>query len=152
MTWRIRNGALLTLLMIGAGLALDARPARAQGAPNTYEDFPFNQGSLFYRPLKPKPRPKVTAAPRPVYTAPAQGGGYTYVQPGSAQPAPANGFTARSYGYYAPQPRYYYPTAPRYAQPYQAAPAARVAPAAPVAAPAAPVAAPAAPVAPVVPR
>ena len=124
MTRHIRNGALLTLLMLGAGLALDARSALAQGAPNTYEDFPYNQGSLFYRPLKPKPRPRLQPVPRQVYRAPARGG-YTYVQPGvNATRPPANSFTARSYGYYAPQPRYYYPSAPGYVQPYRAAPAA----------------------------
>ena len=125
MTRHTRTGAaLLTLLTIGGrpgGLA--ARPAQAQGPPNTYADFPFNQGSLFYRPLKPKPRPKIVQ--RPVYTAPVQRRGYIYVQPGTnGAYQGANSFTARSYGSYSPQPRYYYPATRAYVQPYQAAPAA----------------------------
>ena len=127
MTRHTRKAALLTLMMIGTGLVLDARPAWAQGAPNTYEDFPYNQGSLFYRPLKPKPRPRVVQ--RRLFTAPVARGGYTYVRPGTnTAQQPGNSFAARSYGYYVPQPRYYYPAPRGYVQPYQAAPVAPVAP------------------------
>src|SRR4051812_19525030 len=53
MTRHIRNAALITLLSLAGGLLLTARPAQAQGpyGRNSYEDWPFNQGSLFYRPL-----------------------------------------------------------------------------------------------------
>jgi hypothetical protein len=124
MTQFIRRTTLLALVTIGAGLVLGPRPVQAQGAPNTYEDFPFNQGSLAYRPLKPKPR--VRSVPRQVYTAPVRGG-YTYVQPGTGGLNQGTSwYGARSYGYTAP--RYYYPTAPVVVQPYQAAPVAPSAP------------------------
>ena len=98
----IRTAALVTVLTLGAGLLLAARPALAQGpyGRNSYADFPFNQGSLFYRPLKPtpRPRPRVAARPlvRPNYVP--QQGGYTYTQPYRYVPPP---------GYY-----YYYPANP----------------------------------------
>jgi hypothetical protein len=124
MTRHIRKVALATLLTLGAGLVGSGSSALAQGPPNTYEDFPYNQGSLFYRPLKPRPRVRTRVVPRQVYVAPSTRGGYTYVQPGTngANAGPSS-FTARSYGYYSP-PRYYYPTAPAPVQPYGAAPVA----------------------------
>ena len=104
MTRHIRTAALLTFLTLGASLLLPADSAMAQGpyGRNSYEDWPFNQGSLFYRPLKPKPRPKVKVqtAPRLVYpNAPV----YTYPQP--------RYYTYPQGGYY------YYPATPGYAQP-----------------------------------
>jgi hypothetical protein len=134
MTYRQHRGAVAVALTIAAACLLQSRPALAQGpyGRNSYEDFPFNQGSLFYRPLKPKPRPRVRVAPAPAprgygyaqpYTYPPRQQGYTYTYPGTYS--------------YAPQPRYYYPTAPVYrvapgaAAPAPAAPPATAAPAAP---------------------
>jgi hypothetical protein len=111
---RIRPTALLTVLTIGGAVFLAARPAQAQR--NTYADFPYNQGSLFYRyipPSKPKPKPVRRPVVRP-YTAPPQAG-YTYAQP--------NGYAPQRQYYYNPQTNsyYYYPTTPA---PVQAAPVA----------------------------
>jgi hypothetical protein len=95
---------LTALSILIGGLLLAAQPASAQGpyGRNSYEDFPFNQGSLFYRPLKPKPRPRVQAV-RPAPAPPR--GGYTYTYP-ATQPytyaAPRQGYT------YAPRTNYYY--------------------------------------------
>lgn len=90
---------LLTLTMaaalLGGGLDLTARSVRAQTrsrsyVPNTYADFPYNQGSLFYRPLGANARTRkraVSPRPRPLrYYSPApQGNFYYYVVP---QPVP----------------------------------------------------------------
>jgi hypothetical protein len=101
MTRRIRTTHWLTALTVAGGLFLAARPAQAQR--NTYADWPYNQGSLFYRyipPAKPKPvyRPAVRPAPARAATV--------YAQPGAS--------TAQPRYYYNPQTRsyYYYPTQP----------------------------------------
>ena len=88
-----RKLALSAALVVG-GLEIAAPSAHAQ--PNTYADFPFQQGSLFYQ-YRPQNRPKRQVA-RPVYTTPAQPAAVyrqaaprTYVQP--------------QQGYYYTQPR-----------------------------------------------
>jgi hypothetical protein len=104
MTRRIRPTALWTFLALGSGVFLAAEPAQAQR--NTYEDFPYNQGSLFYRYLPPRPRTRTVYRPvvRPNPAPPRAA--YTYPQPYTYAPQP-------NY-YYNPQTRsyYYYPTAP----------------------------------------
>jgi hypothetical protein len=113
MTRRIRTTRLLTVLTIGAGLFLAVQPAQAQR--NTYEDFPYNQGSLFYRYLPPKKktrtvyRPVVQPTPAPARPA------YTY-------PPQYSGAAPNRY-YYNPQTRsyYYYPTNPAPTQPVRPA-------------------------------
>jgi hypothetical protein len=91
----LRTIALASGLALAGGLGFSTQSAQAQGpyGRNGYQDFPFNQGSLFYQPLKPKPvkRPKVTQPAR------VQPGGY-YVQQGN---------------------RYYYQGAPYAAAPVQ---------------------------------
>jgi hypothetical protein len=81
MNRRFRTIALASGLVLAGELAFSSHSAQAQGpyGRNGYQDFPFNQGSLFYQPLKPKPvkRPKVTQPAR------VQPGGY-YVQQGNA--------------------------------------------------------------------
>src|SRR5262249_27255916 len=100
---RIRSTTLTALLTLAGGTLLATQPASAQGpyGRDSYADFPFNQGSLFYRPLKPTPKPRVQVA-RP---APAPRAGYTYTYP-SSQPstyvAPRSGYTS------APRTNYYY--------------------------------------------
>src|SRR3954449_9218678 len=94
--------ALLTLLGLSGGMLL--LPSQAQAQRNTYEDFPYNQGSLFYRYLPPKQtrgrgyRPAVGPAPAPPPMNYIYSNLYTYGQ-------------APNY-YYNPQTRssYYYPT------------------------------------------
>lgn len=97
MTRRFHAMTMAAILTVGGGLPLATHPAMAQGpyGRNSYEDFPFNQGSLFYRPLKPKPKPRVRATPRPfVRTYPS---------------APPAGYPSAPRPYtYGPQPRYYY--------------------------------------------
>src|SRR4051812_5955118 len=108
MSHRKFTKALLTLLGLSGGLILLSSRAEAQN--NTYEDFPYNQGSLFYRYI-PKTtkrkvyRPAVRPAPAPPRTT------YTYPQTYTYGQAPTY--------YYNPQTRsyYYYPTAPVPAQP-----------------------------------
>jgi hypothetical protein len=93
----LRTIALASLLVLAGELGLTARSALAQGpyGRNGYEDIPFNQGSLFYRPLKPGDPPHRTpSAPRRTY---------------------------RPYSY-APQGNYYYQPAPGWSQPYQVVP------------------------------
>jgi hypothetical protein len=101
----LRKAAAATVLTLAGGLFLASDTARAQGpyGRNTYEDFPFNQGSLFYRPLKPKPRPRPRVVrPRVVQPAPVPyQGGYGTAQP--VVPAPAT----------RPRYYYYYPAYPR---------------------------------------
>jgi len=100
---------LLMLLGLSGGMIL--LPSQVHAQRNTYEDFPYNQGSLFYRYLPPKKttrkvyRPAVRPAPTPPRTT------YTYPQ------AYTNG-QAPTY-YYNPQTRsyYYYPAAPVPTQP-----------------------------------
>jgi hypothetical protein len=102
----LRRRLALTSALLFAGLELAAPPAQAQ--PNTYADFPFQQGSLFYQ-YNPPNRPRRAAA-RPRYAAPAQTGSYTaQPQPGyTAQPRPGYAVQPRS-GYAAqPQQGYYY--------------------------------------------
>src|SRR5262245_27756067 len=117
MTRSIRRPVLLILAFLGGVLLLGQHPAMAQGpyGLNSYEDFPYNQGSLFYRPLKPKPKPKVRVVQRPVNPAPAPGGyTYTYSQP-NTYAAPRGGYAASPAQPYVqrytnvPQPYYYYP-------------------------------------------
>ena len=106
MTRHIRTATLLTVLTLGSGLWFSATPAHAQGpyGRNGFEDWPYNQGGLFYRPLKPKP--KVRVAPRAV------------VRP-APQPYQAGTTYAQPRYYYDPQrgTYYYYPTSPVYTQP-----------------------------------
>jgi hypothetical protein len=99
MTLRIRKVNAAAALTILASALLTACPALAQGpyGRNSYADFPYNQGSLFYRPLKPEPRPKKRV--------------YKRVAP--ATPAP---------GYSTTQPRYVVPQQPRYYYNYPAYP------------------------------
>jgi len=100
---------LLTLLGLSCGMIL--LPSQAWAQRNTYEDFPYNQGSLFYRYLPPKKttrkvyRPVLRPAPVPPQTS------YSYPQTNTYSQAP-------SY-YYNPQTRsyYYYPTTPVPTQP-----------------------------------
>jgi hypothetical protein len=47
MTPRGRTWAMAGLLTLGSCLGLASSTAQAQ--PNTYADFPYNQGSLFYQ-------------------------------------------------------------------------------------------------------
>ncbi|MGE5756712.1 MAG: hypothetical protein ACM35G_13520 [Planctomycetaceae bacterium] len=66
----LRTIALASLLVFAGELGFTARSAPAQGpyGRNGYEDVPFNQGSLFYRPLKPGDPPRRTpGAPRQMY-------------------------------------------------------------------------------------
>jgi hypothetical protein len=145
MKHRLHRGSAAVVLTIAAAFLLQARPALAQGpyGRNSYEDFPFNQGSLFYRPLKPKPKPRARVVPRTVAPAPAPApapGGYGSAQPYTNAPRqPGYTYTyPRTYSY-TPQTRYYYPTAPTYrvappaaaAAPATAAPPATAVPAAP---------------------
>lgn len=113
---RIRPTVLLTVLTLGGVVFLAAQPAHAQR--NTYADFPYNQGSLFYRylPPKKKPRPVYRPVVRPT-PAPPQAG-YTYTQPNAYAPQPRY--------YYNPQTNsyYYYPANPPQTQPAQVAPRA----------------------------
>jgi hypothetical protein len=102
MTLRIRRATAAAVLTLLSSALLSACPALAQGpyGRNSYADFPYNQGSLFYRPLKPEPRPK-----KPVYKRVAP-----------AAPAPATGYSTTQPRYVVPQqPRYYYyyPAYPR---------------------------------------
>lgn len=99
-----------TMLLAGAA-GLGSGSARAQYS--TYEDAPFQQGSLFYRPGG-RPKPPRVAAPRRV-AAPAgnvpqsgysysQAGGYTYR---TNVPQAAYTYAPRSGTYYVqPQTRY----------------------------------------------
>jgi hypothetical protein len=98
----LRKAAAATVLTLAGGLFLASDTARAQGpyGRNSYADFPFNQGSLFYRPLKPKPKPRPRVVkPRVVQPAPVPyQGGYSTARPAApAQP--------RSYYYYPAYPR-----------------------------------------------
>lgn len=90
-----RTIAITGAIALAAALGLAPGSAQAQ-TPGTYEDAPFQQGSLMYRPGgRPKP-PKAVAPRRQV--APANNvaqGGYTYRQQG--------GYT---YYYYTPQSGY----------------------------------------------
>jgi hypothetical protein len=93
---RIRTRALLAALAFAGGMLLASHTAQAQGpyGRNSYADWPFNQGSLFYRPLKPKPKPRARVV-RPALPAARAAGAvqpYYYYQNGR---------------YY-----YYYPAAP----------------------------------------
>ena len=78
-------------------------PATAQAQPNTYADFPHNQGSLFYQYRGPRTaRPSATRrarAPQTYY--------YRYYAPTTRQPVY----------------QYVYPTQPRYYSNYPAPPA-----------------------------
>jgi hypothetical protein len=70
MTRITRTLAVAALALAGMGLIGD-RPAHAQG--NTYADWPYNQGSLFYRyrPYRPSvARPQPAA---PVYQTQRRG-------------------------------------------------------------------------------
>jgi hypothetical protein len=104
MTRHIWTTRFLTALTVAGGLSLAARPAHAQR--NTYADWPYNQGSLFYRYIPPKKttrtvyRPVAPTAPAPAPPA------YTYPQPAASTTQPRY--------YYDPQTRgyYYYPTQP----------------------------------------
>lgn len=98
----------LAALTLTALTLLGERPARAQ---NTYADFPFNQGSLFYRYSGARP-PATTNSPsygqrRGFFR---RQGAYRY-----AAPTPAYRTVTPGYGtVYAPQPaaptaRYLYP-------------------------------------------
>lgn len=80
MNRRFRTIALASGLVLAGELGLATHPAMAQGpyGRNGYQDVPFNQGSLFYQPLKPKPVPR----PRAARPAPAPAGGY-YVRQGN---------------------------------------------------------------------
>jgi hypothetical protein len=115
-----RRTMVLAGLAALVGLGLSAGPARAQG--NTYADFPFNQGSLFYRPSGAYRPPQAArtmtapaAAPTQYYYAP-QGGAptqyyyapqgvvptqYTYAQQQPTTTAPAT--VAPTQYYYVPQ-------------------------------------------------
>ena len=90
-----RSLVSIAILSLVCGLSLFSGTARAQ---NTYADFPFNQGSLFYQyggnPHKPRPRssyavPRTYARPATPwngYARPWRGGG-RYVTPTYAPPA-----------------------------------------------------------------
>jgi hypothetical protein len=97
----IRMGTSHRTLAAAGAIALAALLGLAPGAaqaqtPGTYEEAPFQQGSMMYRPSG-RPRPPKAVAPRP-FTAPANNvpqSGYTYRQQG--------GYT---YYYYTPQSGY----------------------------------------------
>jgi hypothetical protein len=98
-----RKFALSAALAV-AGLELAAPSAQAQ--PNTYADFPFQQGSLFYQ-YRPQNRPNRQVA-RPVYTTPAQPGTvYRPAAPGTTvyRPAATGTYVQPQQGYYYTQPR-----------------------------------------------
>ena len=136
-----RGTMVLAGLAAVVGLGLSAGQARAQR--NTYADFPFNQGSLFYRPSGAYRPPQAAttvmapaAAPTQYYYTP-QGVAptqyyyapqgvvptqYTYVQqqPTTTAPAAATGAAPTQY-YYTPQQgaaaaptQYYYTPQPQY--------------------------------------
>jgi len=108
-----RSLLLAGALALAGGLGV-AAPARAQRG--TYEDFPFQQGSLFYRPggnplsrraystPRTAPAPSYYTAPRPSYYAPPRPSPAYVPQPGYAPYYPAPGGS-----YYYPQPQYVYP-------------------------------------------
>ena len=94
-----RSLGVAALLSLVGGLTLGVGSARAQ---NTYADFPYQQGSLFYQyggnPHKPQPR--ASYAPR-TYTRPAAPwGGYNRPWRGRARSMTPT---------YAAPGTYYYP-------------------------------------------
>jgi hypothetical protein len=110
----IRPKALLTALTLGGAVFFVANPAQAQR--NTYADFPYNQGSLFYRPLPPKThkvyRRVIRPAPAPPQTA------NTYPQPNASARQPQYYYNPQTNSYYYyPAPVAPQPAAPAYAQP-----------------------------------
>ena len=98
-----RSMAWTTLVALAASLGLPAGPALAQPrsrsyVPNTYADFPYNQGSLFYRPLGSNASRRGGAGYRRSY-------------------APRSYYVPRG-GYTVPPRTYYYVPAPGYYRPY----------------------------------
>lgn len=97
MTISWRTAAFASLVALGTVSSPMGGVARAQSRsgsyiPNTYADFPYNQGSLFYQPRG------ANAYTRPRSSAPRR-----TVAPRIVAPAPAAGY------YYYPQaPQYYY--------------------------------------------
>lgn len=106
MTSTIRTRALAGMLAAAGCFGLANSDAQAQ--PNTYADFPYNQGSLFYRyggHGAAKTKPKRAVAPRRVVTPPASYRGYA--------PVPQQAVAPYRYTY-APQAGYYYYAPPQY--------------------------------------
>ena len=62
MTRQIRPASLLTAMVLGLSVFATGHPAQAQR--NTYEDFPYNQGTSFLS--LPPPKPKTRTVYRPV--------------------------------------------------------------------------------------
>jgi hypothetical protein len=89
MTLRNRTLVLASLIVLGGALTFPGQAALAQGpyGGNTYADFPYNQGSMAYRPVRP-------AASRPLTRSVAPAVQYYYHPPTATQPA----------GYYSYQP------------------------------------------------
>jgi hypothetical protein len=104
MTSRILRSLAAAALALAGGMFVSTRPALAQGpyGRNSYADFPYNQGSLFYRPLKPAPRPKPKVVRPAVPATPAPVTGGYFSTPRQPYVAP------RQQSYY-----YYYPAYPR---------------------------------------
>jgi hypothetical protein len=92
----------LRALALTAAVALTSA-GRAQ-AQNTYQDFPFQQGSVFYRPSGAKP-------PKQVYRAPVNQYPVTMAPAASVARVPAARVPVTRY-YQTPQGNYY-TTAPR---------------------------------------
>jgi len=104
MTRNIRKAALAAFAFAG-GLGLASPSAQAQGpyGGNTYADFPFNQGSLFYQPVKPKvTRRSYYVAPRrpATYAAPVQGRTLYQAPPGWYQTSQGPRYYPQGYTYY----------------------------------------------------
>src|SRR5215217_1511640 len=81
-----RSILLATYLALGGGFDLAASPAQAQSrprsyVPNTYADFPYNQGSLFYKPLGSNASTRRKPPRRRVYVAPARAPRTVYYYP-----------------------------------------------------------------------
>src|SRR5258708_21129396 len=90
-----RTVVLAAFLALGGVLEFGASPAQAQArsrsyVPNTYADWPYNQGSLFYKPLGSNASTRRRVARRPAYVA----------RPRAPRTV-----------YYYPAPTYYYPQA-----------------------------------------
>jgi ABC-type transporter lipoprotein component MlaA len=104
MTTTRRTLVLGTCLALAGLIEVAGSPAEAQTrsrsyVPNTYADFPYNQGSLFYKPLGSNAATRRKPARRMVYAAPVRAPRTVYYYPtGYAYPA----------GTY-----YYQPAAPR---------------------------------------
>jgi hypothetical protein len=81
-----RTVVLAACLTVAGVLEFGASPAQAQArsrsyVPNTYADFPYNQGSLFYKPLGSNASTRRRPAKRRYYVAPPRSRGPVYYYP-----------------------------------------------------------------------